>query len=139
MRDAARDIRADGALPLELARGGRAAHYHAFAAMPLVILAELGAARGEDWYGLGDGALHRLVALTVAGFAEPAIFERLAGTPQQPTANSMGTGWLPLYRRRFPDRPRAPLPDMRTSHRWTGGDVMLLARVLEAGAGRPIR
>jgi poly(beta-D-mannuronate) lyase len=136
MQDAARDIRADGALPMELARGGRAAHYHAFAVMPLVVMAELGAARGEDWYGLRGGALHRLVALTVAGFAEPAMFERLAGTPQQPTANSMGTGWLPLYRRRFPDRLRSPLPEMRTSHRWTGGDVLLLARMLEAEADR---
>lgn len=139
MKDAARDIRPDGALPMELARGGRAAHYHAFAVMPLVILAELGAARGEDWYSLGDGALHRLVALTVAGFAEPAMFERLAGTPQQPSANSMGNGWLPLYRRRFPDRLRPPLPDMRTSHRWTGGDVLLLARALESRAGQPVR
>jgi poly(beta-D-mannuronate) lyase len=136
MQDAARDIRADGALPMELARGGRAAHYHAFAVMPLVVLAELAATRGEDWYGFNNGALHRLVALTVKGFEDPSTFERLAQTPQQSTANSMGTGWLPLYVRRFPDRLRPPVPDMRTSHRWTGGDVMLLIAKLEAGAGK---
>lgn len=139
MADAARDIRGDGALPLELARQGRATHYHAFAVMPLVILAELGAAKGEDWYRLGDGALHRLVGLTVAGFADPKIFEKLSGSPQQPVANSMGTGWLPLYVRRFPGRLAGELPGMRTSHRWTGGDVMPLADLLarRKGAAAP--
>ena len=130
MRDAAREIRGDGALPRELARGPRAVHYHAFSAMPLVILAELGAARGEDWYGLDAGALHRLVAVTVAGLREPAIFERLSGVAQQPSAGSGGTGWLPLYARRFPERAAADAVPMPTSHRWTGGDVLALAAVL---------
>jgi poly(beta-D-mannuronate) lyase len=64
MADAANDIAADGTLPLELAREGRALHYHAFAVMALVTLAELGGAKGEDWYALSNGALHRLVART---------------------------------------------------------------------------
>ena len=126
MADAARDIRPDGALPLELARGPRAIHYHAFSVMPLVVLAELGASRGEDWYQLGDGALHRLVALTVSGLREPGIFTRLAGQPQQPSANSSGTGWLPLYTRRFPGRVPAGVLSMPARHRWTGGDVLAL-------------
>lgn len=142
MRDAARDTRADGALPHEIARQGRAAHYHAFAVMPLVAMAEIAAARGEDWYAFGDGALHRLVALTVKGFADPVIFERLAGVAQQPVANSMGTGWLPLYAARFPQRAagllNGPLPAMRTVHRWTGGDVLLLtAEVQRKMQGKP--
>ena len=130
MQDAAREIRADGALPRELARGARAVHYHAFSVMPLVILAGLGASRGEDWYGIEGGALHRLVALTISGLRDPTIFERLAGVAQEPSAGSSGTGWLPLYTRRFPDRAKVAAVAMPTSHRWTGGDVLMLARVL---------
>jgi poly(beta-D-mannuronate) lyase len=37
-------IRPDGALPLEMARGGRALHYHLYALAPLVLLAEFGEA-----------------------------------------------------------------------------------------------
>lgn len=132
IHDAARDIRGDGALPRELARGARAVHYHAFSVMPLVILAELGASRGEDWYGLEDGALHRLVALTVAGLRDPSVFERLSGIVQEPSRGSGGTGWLPLYARRFPARAAADAVGMPTSHRWTGGDALTLAEVLAA-------
>ena len=83
MQDASRDIAADGTLPLEMAREGRALYYHAFAVMPLVALAELGRSRGEDWYALGDGALHRLVAKTAEGLNDPTIFDKLAGVAQQ--------------------------------------------------------
>lgn len=131
MQDAARDIRADGSLPMELARGERALHYHAFAAMPLVVLAEIAATRGEDFYALGDGALHRLVALTLKGFAEPAIFDRLSGVKQALVPSSPGSGWLLLYQRRFPDRVAATAPQMRPSDRRLGGDVTLLIQMLE--------
>lgn len=132
MADAARDIGADGTLALEIARGGRAIHYHAFAVMPLVVLAELGAARGQDWYGLDDGALHRLIDVTLKGLADPALFDRLAGVPQQrPVTHIAGAGWLQLYAARFPDRVRdRPLPEMKPGHRWLGGDAPLLAQAL---------
>lgn len=134
MTDAARDIAADGTLPMELARGGRAIHYHAFSVMPLVVLAELGAAKGEDWYALNGGALHRLVAVTIAGFAAPQLFDKLAGTPQQrPVTHASGAGWIQLYAARFPDRVAGKtLPEMRSGHRWIGGDVANLAHVLAA-------
>ena len=73
--DAAHHIRADGALPMELERGPRALHYHAFSLMPLVVLAELAALRGEDFYAFHNGALGRLAALTLRGFDEPETFE----------------------------------------------------------------
>lgn len=131
MADAARDIAADGTLPMELARGGRAIHYHAFALMPLVVLAELGAARGENWYALGDGALHRLVDITIAGLADVSLFDRLAGVPQQRPVGE-GAGWLQLYAARFPERVKGKpvLPDTKPGHRWIGGDVTLLAEAL---------
>ena len=58
MADAARDIGADGTLPMELAREARALHYHAFAVMPLVILAEIAARawRGLVWAKRGRAA-----------------------------------------------------------------------------------
>ena len=95
--EAAGDIAANGTLPHELERKSRALHYHAFALMPLLTLAELANSRGEDWYALNDGALHRLAAVTLSGFNDPETFNALAGTeqeePQQP-----GAGWVQLYR-----------------------------------------
>lgn len=129
MGDAARDIGPDGTLKRELARGGRAIHYHAFAVMPLVVLAELGAAMGDgDWYALNDGALHRLVSVTAKGLAEPALFAKLAAVPQQPHPGT-GAGWAQLYERRFPGR--VALPAMKSGDRWLGGDVTALMRVLD--------
>jgi poly(beta-D-mannuronate) lyase len=127
-QDAARDILADGALPMELERGERALHYHAFAAMPLIVLAELAALRGEDFYASGDGALHRLAGLTLKGFADPQIFERLSGTRQVLVASSPGAGWLPLYAQRFPDRVKDAGVSMRMGDRRLGGDVSLLLK-----------
>ncbi len=126
--DAAKDITADGTLPLEMAREGRALYYHVFATEPLVLLAEFGAARGEDWYALNDGALHRLVAKTAAGLNDPTIFDKLAGIAQQRPVKT-GYGWAWLYRERFPDR----MPDaieMPIGHRWLGGNVDVLKKVL---------
>ncbi len=45
--DAVKDIAADGTLPLELERKGRALHYHVFAVQPLVVLAEIGGGAGR--------------------------------------------------------------------------------------------
>jgi poly(beta-D-mannuronate) lyase len=130
MADAARDIQADGTLPMELERGGRALLYHTFATMPLVTLAELGRARGEDWYGLNNGALHRLVDATIKGVADPALFERRVGVAQD-KAPWAGVVWLHLYAVRFPGRtPAIPHPEIKGGHRWLGGDVMVLDGVL---------
>lgn len=127
-RDALADIAADGTLPLELARGKRALHYHAFALMPLVTLAELATSHGEDWYGERGGALHRLAALTLTGLDEPATFDRLAGVAQERPVNPHA-GWIALYAARFPDRVPARLPASKPSHRWLGGDVRMLSLV----------
>ncbi len=129
MRDAGRDVQSDGTLPLELARGPRALHYHAFSVMALVTLAEIGAAGGEDWYAVGDGALHRLVRVTAHGVANPATFDRLAGIAQERPVNP-ASGWRDLYAARYPDRLPGGLPAIAASHRWLGGDVRTLAATL---------
>ncbi len=130
MTDAARDIAADGTLPMEMARDKRALHYHAFAVMALVTLAELAAKRGEDFYGIENGALHRLVAATAQGLADPSSFDRAAGVAQERPLRPFA-GWLPLYAKSFPDR-AAGLPGiaMPTGHRWLGGDVKVLGQAL---------
>lgn len=129
MADAARDIASDGTLPLELQRGKRALHYHAFSVTALVTLAELGAARGEDWYAAGDGALHRLVRSTADGLADPAVFDRLAGVAQERPVNP-GSGWSTLYAARHSGRIPGGLPRIPEKHRWLGGDVRVLLDVL---------
>ena len=128
MTDASRDITAEGTLPLEMAREGRALYYHAFAVMPLVALAELGASRGEDWYALNDGALHRLVAKTTEGLNDPAIFDTLAGVAQQRPVKP-GAGWVSLYDARFMGRLKFR-PEQPNKHRWLGGQVDVLGKVL---------
>ncbi|MGQ0671809.1 MAG: alginate lyase family protein [Hyphomicrobium sp.] len=132
MQEAASDIRPDGALPLELARGPRALHYHAFAAMPLVTLTELARRRGEDWYAFGNGAVGRLVDLTARGLADPAVFDDLAGVLQQRPVKT-GAGWMPLYAASHPAWTVPPI-EMASGHRWLGGNVLLLAGALSEGA-----
>ena len=61
-------IQPDGTLPLEMARGARALHYHLYALAPLVLLAEFGEANHLDLYSHANGAIHRLVNFSVAGF-----------------------------------------------------------------------
>jgi poly(beta-D-mannuronate) lyase len=65
-------IQPDGSLPLEMARGGRALHYHLYALAPLVLLAEFGEANHLDLYAHANGALRRLVNVSVAGVEDPS-------------------------------------------------------------------
>jgi poly(beta-D-mannuronate) lyase len=130
MSDAARDIAADGTLPAELARKRRALHYHGFSLMPLVIMAELAAKKGEDWYAMNSGALHKLVAITNDGLQSPALFDRLAGARQEQPVNAHA-GWLQAYQKRFPDRLKGTQPRVASSHRWLGGNVEVLLGVLK--------
>ena len=131
MGDAANDIAANGTLPMELEREARALHYHAFALTALVALAELGNLRGEDWYALNSGALHRLVAVTSAGLQNPDVFDTLAHHTQERPVNP-GSGWIELYGRRFPGRVIGATPSAPKSHRWLGGDVEALSLTLVA-------
>ncbi len=136
MQDAAQDIALDGTLLAEVERKGRALHYHAFAVTPLVLLAELAASRGEDWYDFGHSALHRLAAITIAGLANPALFEKLTDT-EQDEATRPGSGWYYLYKARFPDRAKVALDDIPEGHRWLGGNVLVLSEVLAKNAQKP--
>lgn len=104
-RNGVAQITPDGTLPLEMARGTRALHYHLYALAPLVLLAEFGAANGMDLYGAQGGAIHRLVRASVAGLADPAPFAKATGIEQEigKTPSGDQIGWAPPYVRRFPD------------------------------------
>lgn len=98
-------IQPNGMLPLELARGSKALHYHLYALAPLVLLAEFGEANNLDLYARDNGALHRLVSVSIAGLSNPAPLERATGVKQEVPKVATGDeiGWAPPYARRFPN------------------------------------
>lgn len=104
-RRALRQIRPDGTLPLEMARGSRALQYHVFAIAPLVAIAETGEVNGLALYSEHDSALLRLIDATLSGLDDPATFARAAGAPQvlESAANAANLAWLEFYARRFAD------------------------------------
>lgn len=98
-------IRPDGTLPLEMARGQRALHYHLYALAPLVMLAEFGEANGLDLYARNHGALHRLVNISITGLSDPTPFVKATGVQQEVPKSVSGDqiGWAPPYVQRFPN------------------------------------
>jgi poly(beta-D-mannuronate) lyase len=98
-------IQPDGTLPLEMARGSRALHYHLYALAPLVLLAEFGEANHLDLYAHANGAIHRLVNFSVAGLQDPAPFAKATGVQQEVPKKISGDqiGWAPPYVQRFPN------------------------------------
>src|SRR5215469_13827965 len=87
-------IQPDGSLPLEMARGRRALHYHLYALAPLVLLAEFGEANHLDLLAPpNDGILH-LVIFSVAGVCDAAAFVNATTVdqevPKTPTGDQIG-------------------------------------------------
>lgn len=96
---------ADGALPLELARGTFSLSYHRHALASLVAMAEMAAMQGYDLYGLTNAkgqSLHDLVDYLAAGLLEPGdqdlFFMELRGHGRHYMA------WFEAYHARFPER-----------------------------------
>jgi poly(beta-D-mannuronate) lyase len=106
-KDGVDEIAADGTLPLEIARGQRALHYHLFALAPLVTMAELATANNEDLYSYDHSKLHLLVARSLAGLVDNHYFTTKAGAPQDTPDKGKITSddvvWVMPYVRRFPD------------------------------------
>lgn len=124
--DGLRSITLEGALPLEMARGRRALHYHLFAAAPLVMMASFAEANGQDLYAADRNALHRLVDRCVSGLYSSAWFAQQAHAPQDTpgkTLTAEDVAWLRPYLHRFPDPGPAALlrqlPSM--SYQYLGG------------------
>jgi poly(beta-D-mannuronate) lyase len=100
-------VASDGTLPLEMARGQRALHYHLFALGPIVMMAEFGEANGEDLYASDDHALQRLAERTISGLKNNSYFSDKAGVAQDtPNASGLDSDdiiWMVPYLHRFPN------------------------------------
>jgi len=125
--DTLNEIDAQGRLQMEMARGSRALHYHAFTAGPLVVMAALSRSKGDDWLAQGDAAarLQRLVDTILQGLQAPAAFS----TQPQETPSASTLAWLALWQKqdRQPERIApwlAGVPSVPT----LGGDLALMAR-----------
>jgi poly(beta-D-mannuronate) lyase len=120
----------DGTLPLEMARGQRALHYHIFSAVPLIMLAEAGERNGDPLYKIRDGILHRFIYRVLEGMRDPRYFEAESGVPQN-TVTNLHPGhlaWMEPYHSRFPSPEIAGhLEKLRPVFlRRTGGNMTLL-------------
>ena len=123
----------EGALPLELARGRLALHYHLFALEPLAVLEIMARANGADLAPAHDAALRRLVAFTFRAMDDPGEIARLARAEQQDDwlkgrSPLTGARGVEIWQGRHPDAAVdaqiAPFRPYRL--RWLGGDVSLL-------------
>jgi poly(beta-D-mannuronate) lyase len=118
-------VRPDGTLPLEMARGKRALHYHLFSVAPLVMLAELGEANGVHLYGAGDRALDRLVTRCLAGMADAKAFG-VAAAAEQVIPDKSDLAWVEIYYARFHDSQALPWLKLRPLvSGFLGGDLTL--------------
>jgi poly(beta-D-mannuronate) lyase len=104
-RQGVHQIQKDGTLPLEMGRGQMAIHYHLYALVPLLMLAEFGETNGIDLYAERGYAIKRLVERSIAGLQDPSYFQQKTGVAQvtTPAFESWEIGWVRPYARRFPD------------------------------------
>ncbi|MDR3411899.1 MAG: alginate lyase family protein [Formivibrio sp.] len=122
------DIEDDGTLPLEMARAGRALHYHNYAMEPLVMMAEEAKLLGENWYTRKNRRLDLLANRIVAGLADPQWFAARTGKEQEvPQGNQLG--WMLLYRKVATDPKKfdAWLPTGEVQDSRLGGSLTRLA------------
>ena len=99
-------ITSEGTLPLEMRRGARALHYHLFAIEPLVMLAEIARANGQDLYAMDGGAIARLAQRCVSGIEDPSYFAHASGVAQDIKPGAVlrtdEIAWMEPYNARFP-------------------------------------
>lgn len=123
------DIADDGSLPQELARAGKALAYHNYALAPLVLMAELAARDGEDWYALRGARLDLLVERTASGITDPAWFVARTGLSQEVPRGGI-TGWALFYAERGQarrQRVQSLLTRLPIRNVTLGGDLQLMA------------
>jgi poly(beta-D-mannuronate) lyase len=124
-----RDIAADGSLPNEMRRAGRALHYHNFSAAPLVLIAEMARYVGQDWYALQDNRINLLAERVADGFADPRWFAEQSGTPAQIIPPADDGAWAAFYVKRapHPEKFQAMLKKYPLVMRDLGGNLSLMA------------
>lgn len=90
----------DGSFPRELSRGGRALHYHLFAATPLAML--------ESILDENSPKMGKLVGFCIQAFTLPGVMDKRAGTAQIGVLSD-DTDWLAVYFRHHPRLPDTKL------------------------------
>jgi poly(beta-D-mannuronate) lyase len=125
------DIEDDGSLPMEMARGKRALHYHNYALAPLVLMAELARLKGQDWYAYRNNRIHLLAERVASGYRDSAWFTDHAGVKQDKWIPDGEAGWVEFYRLRT-SHPEI-FDDLHNAGQFRdprmGGDLTLMARV----------
>ncbi len=125
-RDALAEIRADGSLPLETARGARGLWYQRHAIASLVVIAEIAANQGVDLYAAEhDGrSIRDALGFLIAGVERPELVAPYAaandnpGIRRDPLDQDLSfleqrghdrhyMAWVEIYAARFPDRPES--------------------------------
>ena len=134
-REGINDIQLDGTLPLELARGQRAYHYHLFAAMPLFMLANAAEKNGINLFLRNDNALRRLAELCLKNLGNPIAFQQITGKKQDLTraGTSSDLGWVEIYRQHYKNpRADAALQKFRPMKcsRFGGNVTLLYSQIL---------
>ncbi len=133
LRIGLRQVTVEGALPLELARGRLALHYHLFALEPLIVLEIMARANGTDLTPADNDAFRRLVAFTFRALDDPSEIARLARAEQQDDwlkgRSSLSSAraveiWLGQHPDAALEAKIAPYRPFQ--QRWLGGDVSLL-------------
>lgn len=123
-------LHGDGTFPYELKRGRKALHYHIFAAIPLVMIAETGTRNGDNLYEIRGGILHRLVKRILYAMEDTGYMNQKAGAEQEPVTGLHPSHftWMEPYQARFPRSDvAAHLKEIRPIFlRRTGGDMTWL-------------
>ena len=127
VREGIRDIGPDGALEREVKRGNRALHYHTFALIPLVFVAELVQRRHIDLYQENGYAIGRLANLVINAVNDPASFKKITPIKQDlfPWTLQDELCWMePYYARTRDVRLPALIAPRRPFSEWRlGGNV----------------
>ncbi|RMX04042.1 hypothetical protein D8I35_14535 [Corticibacter populi] len=92
----------DGFLPPELKRKALAQHYHVFALIPLILIADRAQINGIDLYQYNNHALNRIVNATIDSYFDPTLIEKKSGYKQRSVPRPY-FGWLYNYSKKFPN------------------------------------
>ncbi len=104
-------MRSDGSLPAETARGTKAIHYQNLALSILIPMAEMATHQGNDLYAADAGGvdIHHAVRFLVRAVTRPQVVAPYApGVAQELHRMAKHLSWTEIYLRRFPHHANAP-------------------------------
>jgi poly(beta-D-mannuronate) lyase len=131
IKEAIFSISDEGTIPTEIIRGSRALHYHGFSAVPIILTAALAKyIYKEDMLEWNNRGIDRLVSMIIDGLDDPKIFDAISDVPQELPIRAFA-GWIQMYNGMVgPDAEQTVPSVVGPAHRWLGGDVNVLRRVL---------